>query len=173
MTLEIYIRRVPIEQFTKPQPERNCKFHVVFFAIRRIKYGKIKIHAKDDESIGKDEFLDIDLPIDKILNENETAKTIVDGAFKWGGECRLEVKVFAQVTQGGVVSVFGDALLFEGASENTSDLDGRKSIGFIVPKTTQSNPNPAKNFTQVNNEDEGGDYAQINLTLRNFIVELE
>lgn len=133
--------------------------------------GNIKIHAKDDESIGKDEFLNVDLPIDKILNENEAAKPIVDGAFKWGGECRLEVKLLAQVTQGGVISVFGDALLFEGTSENTSDLDGRRSINFSVPKTTQSNPNPAKNFTQVNNDDEGGDYAQINLTLRNFIVE--
>ncbi len=134
--------------------------------------GGLNIHAKDDESIGKDEFLNIpNLEIDKFLNDSGQVVTIVDGKFRWGGECRLEAKIFAQVISGGVISVFGDILLFEGTSESTSDLDGRKSVKFEVPRTTTSNPSPTKFFVQVDNTDEGGDYGQFNFTLRNLITE--
>ncbi|MBW4569585.1 MAG: hypothetical protein KME31_16625 [Tolypothrix carrinoi HA7290-LM1] len=134
--------------------------------------GSLNIHAKDDESVGKDEFLNIpNLEIDKFLNDNGQVVTIVDGIWRWGGECRLEAKFFAQVIGGGIVSVFGEVLLFEGTSENTSDLDGRQSVKFEVPRTTSSNPNPTKRFIEVNNTDEGGDYAHLNFTLRNLITE--
>ena len=132
--------------------------------------GNMTVHAKDDENVGRDEFLDFTLPINKILSDSGQIETIVDGAWGWGGECRLEVKLSAQ-NIGGVVSIFGDALLFEGASENTDDLDGQRSVAFQVQKTTASNPNPTKHFVKVPNDDEGGDYADLNFSLQNFIIE--
>lgn len=137
----------------------------------RLVTGRLKVHAKDDESFGSDEFLNFDLPINKILNGDGQVATIVDGKWRWGGECRLEVRLSAQATSGGVVSVFGDALLFEGTSESTNDLDGRRRVEFRVARTTASNSGPTTYFVKVNNDDEGGDYADINLSLQNFIVE--
>lgn len=137
-------------------------------------FGNLNIRAKDDESIGKDKFLNVpNLEIDNFLNDNGQVVPIVDGIWRWGGECRLEAKLSAQAITGGKISVFGDVLLFEGTSENTNDLDGRKSVKFIVEKTTSANPKPTKHFVEVNNTDEGGDYAHLNLTLRNVIIEDE
>lgn len=133
--------------------------------------GNVVIRGKDDESIGKDEFLDDTAHINAFLNENGQLAPIFNYRRGWGGECRAEAKLEAQVIAGGVVSITGEVLLFEGTSESTSDLDGRANVSFTVPKTTMANPAPTVKSIRVDNTAEGGDYVDLKFTLTNHISE--
>jgi hypothetical protein len=133
--------------------------------------GNVVIRGKDDESIGRDEFLDDNVRIDKFLNENGQTLSVLNYRRGWGGECRAEAKLEAQVITGGLVSITGEVLLFEGTSENTRDLDGRTNVSFTVPKTTLANPAPTVRSIRVDNTDEGGDYVDFRFTLTNHIIE--
>jgi hypothetical protein len=66
----------------------------------------------------------------------------------------------------GDVRIYGVALLFEGTSEDTSDLDGRTEFTFLVPRGKM-----VSNSQKVRNTDEGGDFATIDMTVNNSIVE--
>lgn len=134
----------------------------------RVLVGTIKIHGKDDES-GRDEIMDHE-PLNVVLNleEGGDAKTLLAGKWRWGGECRLEALVSAQVIGDNVVAVFGDAKLYEGASENSNDLDGQESINFFIPPFSSENQAQTVSDIVVNNTDEGGDYGQITFRLQNF-----
>lgn len=85
---------------------------------------------------------------------------------RWGGECRAELRLTGQQQNGGNVLVTGEALFFEGTSESTSDLDGRKDFTILIPKGKM-----VSNTQVVKNLDEGGDYATIKMTINNSLVE--
>jgi hypothetical protein len=85
---------------------------------------------------------------------------------KWGGECRVELHVGAKRLDNDNVEIDAHAFLFEGTSEETTDLDGEIHYNFTVPK--------GQTFTdsrRVTNLDEGGDFADIGLTVINRVFE--
>ncbi|MEV8125250.1 hypothetical protein AB0P07_14235 [Streptomyces sp. NPDC085944] len=98
--------------------------------------------------------------------EGEGYRRFFDGELRWGGECRGEVHLDGRV-QDRELFVKGEALLFEGTSEDTTDLDGRQELSFSVPRgdtVTQS--------AHVTNTDEGSqDYVHWDITVSNNIVE--
>jgi len=83
-----------------------------------------------------------------------------------GGEVRAELHLDAQAMNNGDVRMTGNAYLYEGTSENTTDLDAQKAVNFLVP---------ANNFKThvirlVNNETFGGDTVDFKLIVANFPV---
>ncbi len=81
---------------------------------------------------------------------------------KCGGEMRVELSVLVQQTTNGNIKASGKALLFEGTSENTGDLDGQKSFSQDINANTTG-----RIEFRVNNTDEGDDYADIFLEFIN------
>lgn len=85
---------------------------------------------------------------------------------KWGGECRVELTVNGRRNDDDSVEVDAHALLYEGTSVDTGDLDGEIHYGFVVPK--------GQTYTdsrRVTNLDEGDDYADISLVIINRMFE--
>lgn len=81
---------------------------------------------------------------------------------KCGGEIRVELSVIVKQMSNGSINVSGEALLFEGTSENTTDLDGKGTFNENILANT------AKKISfRVNNTDEGGDYTDISLEFTN------
>src|SRR5690606_41582640 len=72
---------------------------------------------------------------------------------KCGGEVRIELEITFKQNASGSISVKETAKLFEGASTNSTDLDGTASKAITVAK----NESKVVVF-RVNNTDDGGDY---------------
>lgn len=90
-------------------------------------------------------------------------QTVLKTELRWGGECRVELRLTGQQLDDGGVRIEGNAKLFEGSSEDTDDLDGEIDFNFIVPAGRT-----VTNDQTVTNEDEGGDYADIKLKVANL-----
>ena len=75
-------------------------------------------------------------------------------------EVRVELDLTARVLANGDVMVDGVAKLYEGTSEDTSNLDGVRHFNVVVPKDRA-----ASQHVKVRNDNEGGDKASINLSL--------
>ncbi len=84
---------------------------------------------------------------------------------KAGGEVRVELEAIAVPRPDGSVRVTIELKLYEGTSEESSDLDGSKTKVIVVPPD-QILQTPLR----VHNDDEGGDFADISLVLSNFAV---
>lgn|GEM_PF-5327875 len=81
---------------------------------------------------------------------------------KCGGEIRVELSVLIKQLANGDIHVSGKALLFEGTSENTGDLDGQSSF----TKDIRANTTDRISF-RVRNTDEGDDYTDIFMEFSN------
>jgi len=123
------------------------------------------ISGVDDETFGSDEYGQASFTQETILS-NSQPQNVLHMECRWGGECRVELDLIGQVMDNGDIRISGKALLFEGTSESTSDLDGKTEFTVLVPrgKTTSSSQT-------VKNTDEGGDYANITMTFNNSLVE--
>lgn len=122
------------------------------------------LDVTDHESLGSNEHSSADRNSEVVLTSSVPQELIrlSDGA---GGEVKVELRIDAQLTVSGDVRVVGQALLFEGRSENSDDQDGDEPIQFLVPRDDFT----SRSYT-VNNEDEGGDSGVITLTVSNFAV---
>ena len=80
-----------------------------------------------------------------------------------GGEVRVEMDLNTQLLESGDVKIIGEARLYEGTSESTSELEDTESIDFIVPV------NNLKSITidLLNTEFQGGDKAKFILNFAN------
>jgi uncharacterized protein with LGFP repeats len=116
----------------------------------------------DDETFGSNEHSSADLRNEAIVTNDMPQELIrmSDGA---GGELRVELRLDAAATLHGDALVSGQALLFEGTSELSDDLDGDEPIKFVAPRNNFT----SKTYT-VTNEDEGGDFGVITMTVSNF-----
>lgn len=123
------------------------------------------INGVDDETFGSNEFGHAQFTRETILGDAQP-QNVMQMQCRWGGECRVELKLTGQQLDGGDVRIVGEVMLFEGTSEGTSDLDGRSDFTFLVPRGRT-----VSNSQRVDNTDEGGDYATIDLTVNNAIVE--
>ncbi len=84
---------------------------------------------------------------------------------KCGGEVRIELKITFKQNASGSISIKEYAKLYEGTSTNSTDLDGVASKSITIAK------NQTKKVTfRVRNTDEGGDYADITLTVTNSVL---
>jgi hypothetical protein len=78
-----------------------------------------------------------------------------------GGEVRVELDLDAHTEPNNDVRVSGELRLYEGTSESTSDLDGRRLIQEVV------HPGQRTVSLRVDNDDEGGDFAEVTIDLDN------
>ena len=119
------------------------------------------ISMLDDEFWGDDERRTVNNSGVFILdNTRRTNSMFFVG--KCGGEMRIELSVEVRQQDSGAITVSGRALLFEGTSEETNDLDGQRSFN----QTIAANTTDTISF-RVNNTDEGGDFADIVLRFTN------
>ena len=82
-----------------------------------------------------------------------------------GGEVRIELTIEFKQNSNGILAIKESAKLYEGTSTNSRDLDGTAS------KTTSVGVNQSKTIVfKVRNTDEGGDYADISLLVRNTVI---
>lgn len=123
------------------------------------------ISGVDDETFGSNEYGNASLTRETVLSDSQP-QNVLSLECRWGGECRVELTLVAQALDNGDVRVNGNAKLFEGTSESTGDLDGQRDFVVLVPKGQN-----ASHSERVNNDDEGGDYADITVTFNNSIVE--
>ena len=101
-----------------------------------------------------------------IFSQPEPQK-ILEMECRWGGECRVELQLTGRLQPDESVQISGEAKLFEGSSEDTTDLDGQIQFTEIVaPDETISS------HRTVRNTEEGrADRAHITLKLSNVAHE--
>ena len=131
--------------------------------------GILIIDGVDDEWWPQeDERAHAEVPVQMILDTGQPASYIEIPHLKWGGECRVEVSLTAQVIGTGQIQVKGEAKLFEGSSEDTTDLEDSKIVGFVVPKSGI----PAHhNIALLSTGAGGGDSADIKISFTNSMIE--
>jgi hypothetical protein len=123
------------------------------------------IEGVDDETFGSNEYGRVSQVRETILADS-VPQNVLSLECRWGGECRVELNLVAQVLDNKDVRITGTAKLFEGTSESTKDLDGQRDFVVLVPRGKTAFHNET-----VKNDDEGGDYADYKLTFTNTIVE--
>lgn len=121
----------------------------------------IKIH--DDETFGDDDFTRSTTLSPIVLGTAAGFTRQVSYNAKAGGEIRVEVLLTLTLRPSDLaVQVSYLVKLFEGTSENTNDLDGQVEGSDTVRKDRTVDIK-----TRVRNEDEGGDRADLTLTVVN------
>jgi hypothetical protein len=130
--------------------------------------GIAEIRGVDEEDFVSNEFGSASTTGEIILNDSEVGQdfNLVFLVCKWGGECRVELTLNGQRLDNNDVRVDGNVKLFEGTSEDTGDLDGQENFSFIVPKGRT-----VEDSRRVVNEDEGGDFADVGMTVSNSLFE--
>lgn len=123
------------------------------------------ISGVDDETFGSNEYGNASLTRETVLSDSQP-QNVLSLECRWGGECRVELTLIGQALNNGEVRVNGNAKLFEGTSESTGDLDGQRDFVVLVPRGQN-----VSHSVRVNNDNEGGDYADITVTFNNSIVE--
>lgn len=130
---------------------------------RRLSVGAA-MQLTDHETFGSNEHSEAEKSGDAVLTNDLPQKvlTLVDGA---GGEMRVELVLTAKARTNGDVLVDGVANLWEGTSEQTDDHDGSETFQVLVPRDSFTSQD-----VQVRNEDEGDDFANIQMTFNNSAV---
>ena len=140
--------------------------------ILRTLVGSVRCDGIDAEDFGSDETIHDSREVDQVLIENQDTLIPFGGHFKWGGECRVEVDFHARLLpkepQDQSIEIFGQARFFEGASEDTSDLEETRDFGFTVPRNLHEAPPitfqvPLHNSTVIGAED----HATVTFSLKN------
>jgi LGFP repeat len=82
-----------------------------------------------------------------------------------GGEVRVEVLLVCRQEPNGWINLFARALLYEGSSHDTSDLDGTTYFDKKLP------PGHSQGIAfRVSNTDEGDDFADITIDVTNDVI---
>jgi len=131
--------------------------------------GTVIIDGTDDEFWPQsDEKVHRVFNVQMMLDEGQPASAMDIPDVRWGGECRVEVRLTARVVSGNTVQIEGNAKLFEGTSEDTTDKEDEQVISFTVPKGGEA----AHHGIQLRSTGTGGgDHAEISLSFTNSLVE--
>lgn len=117
----------------------------------------------DDETFGSNEHNTVSYSNTVTVSANQASQLLIAEGCA-GDEVRVRVELTASLAPvGGAILVNGTVKLFEGTSCTTSDLDGSQTVNFTV--------NAGQTVTQnihVQNDDEGGDFVDVVLTVSNF-----
>jgi hypothetical protein len=101
-------------------------------AMTRRLSGLVIVDGTDDEYWPQsDERVHREFPVQMVLEVNQPASAIEIPDVRWGGECRVEVRLTARALAEGVVQIEGNAKFFEGTSEGTQDLADEKNVSFL------------------------------------------
>ena len=144
----------------------------------RILTGQIVVQGTDHEDFGSDEH-----PTDNVRTVGPTIMRSEDGfvdlgmpTVRWGGECRVEIDWEAKLdaNQNDAIIVHAITRFFEGASEDTGEMEDQQEHTFPVPKTTSTSP-PTEFSVSLRNSTVVGaeDHAEIFFRLENRILEEE
>lgn len=141
----------------------------------RLLQGSVAINGVDDESWPfSDERVSIVRQVHGVfLDTSQPAVQLDIPDVRWGGECRVEVRVTARVVDNDSVQIEGNVKLFEGDSENTQDLEEERGVVFLVGRSTRSNNFAAAHHSvRLSNRGiGGGDYADVSFSFTNAIAE--
>lgn len=131
--------------------------------------GTVIIDGTDDEFWPQsDEKVHRVFNVQMMLDEGQPAAAMDIPDVRWGGECRVEVRLAAKVVSGNTVQIEGNAKLFEGTSEDTTDKEDEQVVSFTVPKGGVA----AHHGIQLRSTGTGGgDHAEISLSFTNSLVE--
>ena len=129
----------------------------------RLLTGFVKIDGVDDEWPFPDDSVSVRRRVNAKLSGSGSTTGLGIGSVRWGGECRVEVDAGATLDPDGGIHISGEVRLFEGTTENTTDLEDSAQIDFVV--------RPGKNARRVlvleNREVAGGDRATVAFRLSN------
>lgn len=134
-------------------------------ATPRIVNSTAVINGVDHETFGSNETGSASRATERLF-QGPDQQELLFMACRWGGECRVELFVNGKRRNDDALEVSVAALLFEGTSESTDDLDGRIDYGLVVPKGQT-----VSDSRRVTNLDEGGDFADVSLTITNRMFE--
>jgi hypothetical protein len=100
-----------------------------------------------------------------LLHPGASPTHLMELIVRMGGEIRVEFYLKAMLFDDiAKALVEGNISLFEGVSENTTDLDGYREFRLYIPANRVVN-----HFIRVDNDEEGGDYATVQLTIANTL----
>jgi hypothetical protein len=141
----------------------------------RLLQGQVGINGVDDESWPfSDERISLVRSVNGVyLDHAQPAVQLDIPDVRWGGECRVEVRVNARVVDNDQLQVEGNVKLFEGDSENTQDLEEERGVSFLVGRSTRGNNFAAAhhNVRLTSRGIGGGDYADIAFSFTNTLAE--
>lgn len=131
--------------------------------------GTVIIDGTDDEFWPQsDEKVNRVFNVQMMLDEGQPASAIDIPDVRWGGECRVEVRLTARVVAGNAVQIEGNAELFEGISEATTNKEDEQVVSFTVPKGGVATHHGIQLRSAGTG---GGDHAEISLSFTNSLVE--
>ncbi|GAA3445336.1 hypothetical protein [Planomonospora venezuelensis] len=124
--------------------------------------GTVDMHISDYETFGSNETCNHRIPITNTGTTGTTSNYWYFG--KCGGEIRVEIHYRISRDQSGKLSANGDVYFYEGASENTTDLDGTEHFNLPVPpRSSGSTRIHVANYA----EGQPADFARVTLALNN------
>jgi hypothetical protein len=126
----------------------------------------VNADGMDFEDIGTNQRGFLNTTQTSFLEEGMSNVPILNARFGFGGEVRGEIALVGSINNSELFA-HGDALLFEGTSEDTSDLDGRETVNFNVKKGDTL----PHSITVRNTDENSQDRVTWNLTVTNRIVE--
>ena len=132
--------------------------------VQRRVTGLIDVHGIDDETFGPDEEIRVSRTLQFVLDDNRPVTTWQMNDVRWGDECRVEADGTATRMADGGVQLEVEVRLYEGETEGTRDLDGTRTLTFLVP----ADGSPTNETIVVRNDDEGGDRATLTFRLANL-----
>ena len=97
--------------------------------------GTVIISGTDDE-LGDNEYGKLEHDIDLYIRQRKEDLQIPH--LRWGGECRVELSLAAQLVDIGKVEISGKAKFFEGDDEDTTDLEDEAQIFLTVPEEDET-----------------------------------
>jgi hypothetical protein len=143
----------------------------------RILAGNVVVFGTDHEDFGSNEHpTDNTRPLDKLMFAGQGSIGIPVAPVRWGGECRVEIDVEAEliVEADNAIRIRGNTRFFEGASEDTTELEDAKGFEFFVGRTLNNAPPTLFQVDLRNSTVIGGeDHAEIVFTLTNRQAETE
>jgi|GEM_PF-5885167 len=121
------------------------------------------MQAMDHENFGRNQHGDSQQSINVRLDEIARDYPISVNPLRVGGEVRLELHMKGSIRDTfGTITVQGELRLYEGDSDNSSDLDGVRPISLTIPANGSQTA-----VIDIRNDNEGGDTGQVTLRLSN------
>lgn len=123
----------------------------------------VDFRGKDDETEGDlptdppPQYFELELGPDKPVNSRSFS-------YKWGGELRCEYTVIVRLLVTNTIDVEVQGWLYEGGSENNTDLDGQGSLSFNVPLEQTGAAHLVITNTQ---EDDDDDRGELTVSVKN------
>lgn len=123
----------------------------------------IDFWGRDSETFGSDEikdpgpeYFELELGPEKLVNS--TGRT-----YKWGGELRVEYAITVRLLVNNTIDVQLQGTLYEGTSEDTSDLDGQGGTTFLVGVDATA----GATITITNTDEDADDAGVLSISVKN------